>query len=59
VQGFIKDYRKELESDIRIMPPLYHRTWQYLKYMINHSDNEIPMNDGTKFLVKAGQHLTS
>lgn len=58
-RGFIKDYRQELDSDIWIMPPLYHRVWQYLKYKVNHTDNEIPMRDGTKLLVKKGQHLTS
>lgn len=59
MQGFIKDHRKELTSDIWALPPLYHRTWQYLKYMVNHDDNEIPMTDGSKFLIKKGQHLTS
>lgn len=58
-EGFIKDYRQELDSDIWIMPPLYHRVWQYLKYEVNHNENEIPMKDGTKFLVKKGQRLTS
>lgn len=59
MDGWIKDYRKELDSDIWLMPPLYHRVWQYLKYMANHDDREIPARDGTKFLVKRGQHLTS
>jgi hypothetical protein len=57
--GFIKDYRKELQSDIWLMPPLYHRVWQYLKYQVNHEHNEIPMRDGSKFKIKKGQHLTS
>jgi hypothetical protein len=59
VNGYIKDYRKEIESDIWMMPPLYHRVWQYLKYMVNHEDAEIPMKDGTKFKIEIGQHLTS
>lgn len=41
------------------MPPLYHRTWQWLKYNVNHADNEIPMRDGSKMLIKRGQRLTS
>jgi DnaD/phage-associated family protein len=41
------------------MPPLYHRVWQYLKYMVNHDENTIPMRDGSKLLIKKGQHLTS
>ncbi|PGS73069.1 hypothetical protein COC69_24005, partial [Bacillus cereus] len=57
--GFIKDYRQELESDIWLMPPMYHRVWQWLKYQVNHRDNEIPMRDGSKLKVKRGQHLTS
>jgi DnaD/phage-associated family protein len=59
MSGFIKDYRKELESDIWLMPPLYHRVWQYLKYKVNHKQAEIPMRDGTKFTIDPGQHLTS
>lgn len=59
MQGYIKDHRKELDSAIWMMPPLYHRTWQYLKYVVNHQDNTIPMRDGTFLTIKAGQHLTS
>jgi hypothetical protein len=59
VAGYIKDHRKELESDIWLMPPLYHRAWQWLKYNVNHSDNEIPMRDGSRMLIKRGQRLTS
>lgn len=57
--GFIKDYRSELRSDIWMMPPLYHRVWQYLKYKVNHSPNKIPMEDGNFFSINPGQHLTS
>lgn len=59
MQGYIKDHRKELNSAIWMMPPLYHRTWQYLKYVVNHQDNTIPMRDGSFLTIKAGQHLTS
>jgi len=59
LKGFIKDYRQELESDIWLMPPLYHRVWQYLKYKVNHKSNKIPMRDGTFFDIQPGQHLTS
>jgi len=57
--GFIQDYRKELDSDIWLMPPLYHRVWQYLKYKANYDVGEIPMRDGSTFRVEPGQHLTS
>ncbi|MBT2702996.1 hypothetical protein [Bacillus sp. ISL-35] len=59
MQGYIKDHRKELDSAIWMMPPLYHRTWQYLKYIVNHQDNTIPLRDGSFLTIKAGQHLTS
>jgi len=59
VSGWIKDYRKELDSDIWMMPPLYHRVWQYLKYMANHAPTKFPMSDGTFFEIGVGQHLTS
>lgn len=59
MQGYIKDYRQELNSDIWLMPPLYHRVWQFLKYMANHADGTIPMRDGTRLHIKRGQHLTS
>ena len=57
--GYIKDYRKELESDIWLMPPLYGRVWQWIKYSVNHKDKGIPQPDGTSFMVKSGQRLTS
>jgi len=57
--GWIKDYRKEVDSAIWLMPPMYHRVWQYLKYAVNHRKNKIPMADGTELLIKPGQHLTS
>ncbi|WP_257997848.1 hypothetical protein [Salimicrobium jeotgali] len=59
MKGFIKDYRQELESDIWMMPPLYHRVWQYLKYKVNYQDNKIPLRDDGFLTIKSGQHLTS
>ena len=58
MQGWIKDYRKEIGSDIWMMPPLYHRVWQYLKYTVNHTDRVIPTRNG-KVVVKKGQTITS
>lgn len=57
--GYIKDHRKELDSDIWTMPPLYHRAWQFLKYKANYEDAEIPRADGSTILVRRGQHLTT
>lgn len=59
MSGWIKDYRKEVESAIWQMPPLYHRVWQYIKYTANHKDNKIPLVDGTEMTIKKGQNLTS
>lgn len=59
MEGYIKDWRQELNSDIWLMPPLYHRIWQYLKYIANHKDEYVPMRNGTKLLIKRGQRLTS
>lgn len=58
-QGWIKDYRKEIDSDIWVMPPLYLKVWQYLKYKVNHKERYIPLKDGTKELIEKGEHLTS
>ncbi|MED1607781.1 DnaD domain protein [Cytobacillus kochii] len=59
MKGYIKDFRKELQSDVWLMSPLYHRVWQYLKYKVNHKENKIPMKDGSFLTVVPGQHLTS
>ncbi|HAT4162143.1 TPA: hypothetical protein I9Z77_001579 [Clostridium perfringens] len=59
MQGWIKQHRKELNSPIWNMPPLYLKVWQYLKMMANHKENYIPMSDGSMELIGRGQHLTS
>ena len=58
MQGWIKDHRKELLSDIWLMPPLYHRVWQYLKYKVNHKPREYP-TPGGKVFVDTGETVTS
>jgi len=57
--GWIFDHRKEIESNIWLMPPMYHRVWQWLKYKVNHSPAKIPNRDGTFTTIKPGQHATS
>lgn len=59
MSGWIKDHRQELESDIWLMPPLYHRVWQWLKYKANHQEKTIPLNDGSKVTIHRGQLMTS
>jgi hypothetical protein len=57
--GYIFDHRKELESDVWLLPPMYHRVWQWIKYKVNHSEARIPNKDGTYTVIKPGQHATS
>lgn len=57
--GWIKDWRKELDSNIWLMPPLYHRVWQWIKYNVNHEPECVPFPDGTKVLVNPGERITS
>ena len=57
--GYIKDHRKELDSEIWTMPPLYHRVWQYLKYKVNHHEATLTLKDGSPLTIQPGQHLTS
>ena len=57
--GWIADHRKEIESDVWLMPPMYHRVWQWLKYKVNHRPNKIPNKDGTFTTIMPGQHATS
>lgn len=59
MEGWIKDHRQELNSDIWLMPPIYHRVWQWLKYKANHQDREVPLRNGGNIVVKRGQLLTS
>lgn len=57
--GWIADHRKELESDIWLMPPMYHRIWQWIKYSVNHTDARIPNKDGSFTVINPGQRATS
>lgn len=57
--GYIKDHRKELDSEIWLMPPIYHRVWQYLKYKVNYEEVTVPSRDGSSIRIRPGQHLTS
>lgn len=59
MSGWIKDWRKELESNIWLMPPLYHRVWQWIKYNVNHEPNKVPFKDGKVVEVGKGEKITS
>lgn len=53
-RGFTLAWRKELESPIWSMPPLYHRIWYWLRLSVNHAAR---MFNGV--VVGPGQRLTS
>jgi len=59
MSGYIFDHRKELESDVWLLPPMYHRVWQWIKYKVNHAPGRIPNKDGTFTTLLPGQHATS
>jgi uncharacterized phage protein (TIGR02220 family) len=43
-RGYTKSWRKELESDIWKMPPLYHRLWFYIRQKANWEVKLMPTN---------------
>ena len=43
-RGYTKSWRKELESDIWKMPPLYHRVWFYIRQRANWETKLMPTN---------------
>lgn len=57
--GFAKSYRKELRSDIWLMPPIYHRVWYLLRLKCNHEANCIPTARVFGIWILPGQRLTS
>jgi len=57
-RGWVKQWRKEKDSLIFKMPPLYYKVWRYLIMEVNHSENIIPV-DGKPFKILPGQKLTS
>lgn len=58
-RGYVKDYRKLLDSDVWGMPPMYERVWHYLTLTVNHHATTFSMNDGSEIEIQPGQHLTS
>jgi len=57
--GFTKAYRKELNSDIWKMPPLYHRVFFYLRQTAAWEAESFPTKKGYKIAVNPGQIITS
>jgi hypothetical protein len=59
--GYIKFYRKIIDSEIYQMPPLYLRVFERLIIEANHQDTTIPFKDSPsgKKTVKRGERVTS
>lgn len=57
-RGWVKQWRKEKDSLIFRMPPMYFKVWRYLLIEANHQANIVPV-DGKPFKVLPGQKLTS
>jgi hypothetical protein len=58
-RGYTKSYRKELDSDIWIMPPLYHRVWFYLRSKAKWEQQLFPTKKKFGIWVNPGQLITS
>lgn len=57
--GFGKSYRKELHSEIWLMPPLYHRTWYWLRMNVQYETFLFPTQGKHGIWVLPGQRITS
>jgi len=57
--GFTKAWRKELESDIWKMPPLYHRVWHFLVQSVSWEKNTFPTRNLYGIHLNPGQNLFS
>ena len=57
--GFTKAYRKELESDIWKMPPLYQRVFFYLRQLAVWQPESFPTKQKYKIALNPGQLITS
>lgn len=57
--GFSKSFRKELQSDVWIMPPIYHRVWYWLRMKVQHEPYLFPVPGKYGIWVLPGQRVTS
>jgi len=58
-KGFTKAWRKELDSDLWLMPPIYHRVWYCLRQKVQHQKFLFPTNRTYGIWVLSGQRITS
>lgn len=57
--GFAKSWRKELHSDVWLMPPIYHRVWYWLRLNVQHTTYLFPTQGRFGIWVLPGQRITS
>ena len=57
--GYTKAFRKELNSDIWKMPPLYQRVFFYLRQSASWETDLFPTKKGFKIALNPGQLITS
>lgn len=57
--GFAKSFRKELHSDVWMMPPIYHRVWYWLRLNVQHEVYLFPTRERFGIWVLPGQRMTS
>lgn len=58
-QGYTKSWRKELDSDIWQMPPLYYKVWAFLRQTVSWEKNVFPTRNGYGIHLNPGQNLYS
>jgi hypothetical protein len=58
-RGFTKAYRKEIDSDIWDMPPVYHRVFYWLRQRAIWTDKLIPNKEGLGTWLSPGSLITS
>lgn len=57
--GFAKSFRKELRSNVWMMPPIYHRVWYWLRLNVQHEAYLFPTREKFGIWVLPGQRITS
>lgn len=57
--GYAKSWRKELHSDVWLMPPVYHRVWYWLRLNVQHEAYLFPTPGKLGIWVLPGQRITS
>lgn len=58
-KGFTKSWRKELNSDIWRMPPVYHRVFYYLRQKACWNTEQFPTKKKFRIILLPGQLITS